>query len=90
MAYGVTLVAICLFEAVILPPNLERKLIMKITIEAEPKEIAALVLEIQGRQSAVLNCSVQISDRNSNDLIVEDDQASGVVGKVPVFNNCIR
>jgi hypothetical protein len=28
---------------------------MKITIEAEPKEIAALVLEIQGRRDATTN-----------------------------------
>lgn len=52
---------------------------MKITIEGEPKEIAALALSVQERQPKQENFTLRISDANANDLIVKDNKRSKYV-----------
>lgn len=50
---------------------------MKIIIEAEPKEITALVLEVQKQQSTTISFSSPCSiDCNCDDLIVKNGKFS--------------
>lgn len=44
---------------------------LKITVEGQPKEIAALALELQERRGKL----VEVTKRDTYDLVIENDQA---------------
>lgn len=46
---------------------------LKITVEGQPKEIAALALELQERRGKL----VEVTKRDTYDLVIENDQANG-------------